>query len=216
MKKLIFFLVLLFILISLGIWQISRLKEKNEFIANLNTQLDARVVNYNYDGLLKYKYRKIRVTARLLFDKTIFYYRLNNNVPGYELLVPGTLNDGSCVLINFGWQKQKIYQKFPEQVVELEAIVTDLYVPAFMHPDNSLANNIWFDLDMKIIENHLGVSCEPYLLVVYSPETWIVGKNNFNIDVAGVPNNHLSYAVTWFLLAGAWVVVFVFYLKRKK
>jgi len=216
MKKTLLFFVILSALVGLGLWQIARLQEKNELIGNITAQLRVPAVDYNSGDLSKYKYRRVSISAKLLSEKVIFYYRLNNNVPGYELLVPAVLSDGKCLLVDLGWQSQKSHPKLPDQEIVLEGVLAELYGPVIMSPNNSLPDNIWFDLDVKTIENHIGVSCAPYLLVLYSPGALIVGKNDFSIDLTNVPNNHLSYAITWFLLAGAWVVVSVFYMKRKK
>ena len=68
-----------------------------------------------------------------------------------------------------------------------------------------LTARLWFARDIPSMAAALGT--EPVLLVSRSSDEDPVAVTPLPVDTAGIPNNHLQYAITWFLLAGVWIVM---------
>ena len=49
------------------------------------------------------------------------------------------------------------------------------------------------------------LNTEPVLLVLRDPPQTDLGVTPFPVDSGAIPNDHLSYAITWFLLAAVWL-----------
>jgi surfeit locus 1 family protein len=85
---------------------------------------------------------------------------------------------------------------------------TDSYTPP---PD--FARGIWFARDVTAMAEVLAT--EPVMLVQRSGSG---AAADFAwpqpVDAAGIPNDHLGYAVTWFLLAAVWAGMTAFLVWR--
>jgi surfeit locus 1 family protein len=79
-------------------------------------------------------------------------------------------------------------------------------------PDRN--KNIWFARDINEIAAEL--KTEPFLIVArnISPEDPNVMMLPVSVD--RIPNNHLQYAITWFLLAFVWLGMTLYFLWRMK
>ena len=55
---------------------------------------------------------------------------------------------------------------------------------------------------------------QPVLIVASAVEGDAQGIEAMPIGISGIPNNHLEYAVTWFLLAAVWAGMTVYLISR--
>ena len=69
-------------------------------------------------------------------------------------------------------------------------------------PAPNLAENIWFARDVPAMAQALGT--EPVLVVAAEVRGDAQGVTPMPVGIEGIPNNHLSYAIQWFLIALAW------------
>ena len=83
----------------------------------------------------------------------------------------------------------------------------DRFTPA---PDT--ATGLWFARDVPAMAQALGA--EPVLIVARSATG--EGIEPMPVGDAGIPNNHLGYAIQWFLLALVWLGMTALYLWRIK
>jgi surfeit locus 1 family protein len=72
-------------------------------------------------------------------------------------------------------------------------------------PENDVAGNIWFARDIAQMADVLGT--EPVLVVARRLSVPEVGVSPLPVDTSGIPNDHLSYAITWFSLAAIWAAM---------
>ena len=130
--------------------------------------------------------------------------------PGYRIIAPFRVGDRT-ILLDRGFvrieDKDKDRQTGPMEVTGKlhwpDAI--DGYTP---EPD--LKENIWFARDVPALAAELGT--EPVLLIARSRTD--PGVTPLPVDTAGIPNDHLQYAVTWFGLALVWAAMTVYFLWR--
>ena len=69
-------------------------------------------------------------------------------------------------------------------------------------PAPNLSENIWFARDVPAMAAQL--KTDPILVVASFVEGDAQGVEPIPIAIEGIPNNHLSYAVQWFMIAAVW------------
>ena len=84
---------------------------------------------------------------------------------------------------------------------------TDSYTPP---PDAK--TGLWFARDVHAMAAHLAT--EPVMVVLRRTDEMTPAALPMPVDTATIPNDHLQYAITWFLLAAVWAGMTLFYLWR--
>jgi surfeit locus 1 family protein len=219
------FLAAFFTLIALGIWQLERLSWKEALIAEIEAAKTAPPLTALPDtASVKASasvFRRIAITgtfAKQEFHVTPRYY---HEKLGYHLFVPFTLRDGRHVLVNRGWvptaQKDPATRPkslTPHGKVTLTVMLRDEPARHYFTPPNQPEKNLWFGRDVEGMARVAGITD------IYPYSLDIVGVQQ--ADILPIPsdgnipllNDHLHYAITWFLLAiGALVVFMVFHRK---
>src|SRR4029077_7133656 len=83
--------------------------------------------------------------------------------------------------------------------------------PTFFLPDNRPDLNLWFWLDLPAMAKAAGVpDAAPFYIdaaKTANPGGWPKG----GVTRLELPNDHLQYAITWYALAVALIVIFVLY-----
>ncbi len=91
----------------LGIWQLDRLEQRRAFNAHYlaTSALPAlQITSEPADDLTTMEYRPVTVTGRYDFEHQVaLRNRYHDNQPGYHLLSPLVLSDGTAILIERGW-----------------------------------------------------------------------------------------------------------------
>ena len=207
------------VLIGLGVWQLQRLEWKEALIAERVAQselpptaLPARLAP---DDQLDY--RRVTLRGHFLHDRELYLDgRTHKRQVGLHVVTPLVLEDGRTLLIDRGWAPKTARDPATRAAGQLAGEVTlegalkrggwgglELFRPA-----NQPADNIWLWADLPAmvaaadVENPI---TEVYLIAGPAP---IPGGLPIGraIDV-DLPNNHLGYALTWFALAGALLVI---------
>ncbi len=199
----------LIILLWLGSWQLQRLVWKETLIDEITTRLGsvpgdmplhANSNNHNYfmtsiDG----KIQSARIHV-LTSTKKIG--------PGFRVISPLILKDGRSILIDRGIISEK--DKNTPLGLGGNSITGYLLWPNetdYFTPEPNLEKNIWFARDLEGMANFF--KTEEILLVA----TRLKQPSNFNIQdpTINIPNNHLQYAITWFLMAGLWLAMSIYF-----
>lgn len=210
------------ILISLGFWQLSRLNEKNAFVAQIRSQLNepAAPLPQNFTTEASDVYKKYRLQGRFLADKSMFLYSSNPTHAerhGYFVMTPFALDSGRVILINRGWIPQSLRPTFlseaaPRGSDTIEAMVMLPKTPSIFIPKNDLERNIWIYVDLKAMEDFAKAPMDQgfYMVLVSGeglPKELIVRRAE---EFLHIRNDHLWYAITWFSLAAAVMVIYYF------
>ncbi|SVD89777.1 uncharacterized protein METZ01_LOCUS442631, partial [marine metagenome] len=112
-------IIISLICFSLSIWQIKRLKWKEDLISNIEKAYNSDSININMlNGDLKnFKFKNVYLEGIFINEKSMFLGpRVNKNQVGYYLITPFLLKDGRYILTNRGWLKEII--KIKEQKKE--------------------------------------------------------------------------------------------------
>ena len=220
---LIAFLVALSILLGFSLWQLKRLKWKNELI-------DIRVSMYEGEvkplkGIIepaKSEFQKTSVKGKLLNEFEFYMPALSkkgNN--GFHILVPFKTLENKFIIFNTGWvpllkkEREKRINNINSEEKEFIAVIRVPGRKGYFQPENDPLKNFWFFVEPTLMEKQLKFSLEKnfYLEAVNN------GPNGFplgNQTRIYLRNNHLQYALTWLMLALGLVGVYFFASIKKK
>jgi surfeit locus 1 family protein len=220
---LLFIILAFFALLSLGFWQISRLKEKELFISSMqynlsNPPVDLKTLSANA------LYARIKVKGHFLADKNIHLYgrkSMSKEKDGYYLITPFQTSNDKIILVTRGWFAQK-HKNSINDIVDHSTEISGVTLPSEKNrlfvPGNDIANNIWFTLDLQQASQVLGLNLENFYLIMDSnsdnPSQFL--KILSTERLLHIRNDHLEYAVTWFALAIALAVISIVYYFRQK
>ncbi len=214
-------------LFSLGVWQLLRLHEKNEFISKLMLGYNSPPISVSELDLKNASYAKVKINGRFLDGKDIYLYgkRLlntqkisKNPIDGYNLISPMKTDDGKIILVNRGWfassNKEQMKDIINIDNEEIVGFVMNFEKKSLVPPKNDYQKNIIFRLIHDELENYIGMG---EIFPFYISATSTNNKQNALLEeavpgnpISRIPNNHLEYVLTWFSLAlVAAVIVFL-------
>ena len=198
-------------LILLGVWQMQRLAEG--VLADIETRIAAEpaALPPAPDSAAD-QYLPVRITGMLGQPPLRVLVSRKQIGAGYRLIT--TLStDKRTILVDLGFIK--VDQPIPAFTDAPVTVTGNLNWPDDRNsstPENDVAGNIWFARDVDEMAGTLGA--EPVLLVLrHTSETDPVATP-LPVDTAAIPNDHLSYAITWFSLAAIWLVMTGYFLWR--
>ena len=187
------------ILLSLGTWQLYRLNYKTNLIENISEQTQLPAIETISEPITYY--RQVKLHAKLLTDKVAYVYGLNEKgEPGYDVIVP-LATEEKVVLVKYDWVKEKNYDK-------MSNVITGMIVPIprknNFTPDNDVAKNIWYYVDIEQMEKFMDHKLLPALII-----------RNASADTfkAYIKNDHLGYAIIWYSFAA--ILLLITFIKRK-
>jgi len=216
----LFTLVAVVVCAGLGVWQVERLQWKRHLIAERAAALAAPpVAPPRMPGeAAAMEYRRVMVAGEFLHDREIL--RIAAGETGgsrYDVLTPLREADGRVVFIDRGLipvDLQDPAKRAAGQPAGLVRVTGVLRLPpqekpSVFLPDNKPERNLWFWLDLRAMAAAGSMSeVAPFYIVADAtpnPGGWPKGR-----EVAEpLPNNHLQYAITWFALAIAALVVYL-------
>lgn len=200
------------LLCAMGVWQLFRLGEKRDYLAHLEERIAAApipladVLARNEAGE-DAEFLKAEVSGSFS-GSTLYKQATYKGGPGWQVLTPFRSTDGIVVLIDRGVIPADMRQTSPgppQSVTRLQGVVR-------MHdrgqgifdPENDAASATWYWWDVPAMLGSLKIDADlkvaPFILQALpggEGERFPVAEN---LD-AGIPNNHLQYALTWFALA---------------
>jgi surfeit locus 1 family protein len=190
------------ILVSLGVWQLQRLGWKEAVIAQIDARIGAAGVALpaSPDPLVD-RYLPVQVSGRLTGDELDVLVSRKQIGAGYRVISALETDTGRRVLVDRGFLAEDargLPRLATTLVVEGNLVwpdEVDGFTPA---PDPKLG--IWFARDLPAMAAAL--SAEPILIVARSDTG--DGIDPMPVDSSAIPNDHLNYAITWFLLALVW------------
>jgi len=221
------------VLIGLGVWQIHRKAWKEGLIASLTERLAAPPIALPpataWPQLDRASDEYRRVTLRAEFDNSrealvfaaasAFRPDVADLGPGYWVMTPARLNDGSIVIVNRGFVpdgRQDPKTRPDGEVSGPVDIVGTLRWPDdryWFTPGDDIAHNLWFTRDPASIAAVKGLGKQssavaPFYVEQEAPAPPGDMPKPGKLAVS-LPDNHLQYALTWFGLAAVLVGVFI-------
>lgn len=217
-------LILLPVLLRLGFWQLEREDEK-QALQSVYTQRQQEqpVPLAGLDGMGDLQYRAVRLSGR--FDNEHVFLldnRIHEGVPGYDVLQPFVTESGLWVLINRGWTAMSGSRADLPEVSAMEGNVTlsgNVYVPAgeqFTLGDTAPEPG-WPKVVQELSPQQLleaaglesGAAYFPYSVRLAADSPGVLTRNWPVITTS--PEKHRAYAVQWFAMALALVLLYIYY-----
>ena len=196
---------------ALGAWQVQRLAWKEALIARVDAALRAAPTPAPLGGQWAAlrrdgdEYRRVRVEGRFAFDREALVRASTALGAGYWVLTPLQTPDGAWVLVNRGF----IPPELREQVPHGDAAQSIVGLLRFSEPGGSLlqhndpADARWYSRDVAAIAVARGLRgpVAPYFVDAQASRQAAGGWPRAGLTVVQFRNDHLVYAMTWFVLA---------------
>jgi len=202
------------ILISLGVWQVQRLAWKEGVLAEIESRIDAapmplpETLSPEED-----RYAPVDVSGVFQAEEIHVLVSIKRVGPGFRIIAPFETEDGRRILIDRGFVADE--DKEGTRSLGTATVVGNLHWPREIDsytPDPDLSANTWFARDVPQMAAHLGTE---EVLVIAKSET-DPNVTPLPVDTAGIPNDHLQYAITWFSLAAIWTMMTALFLWRSR
>jgi surfeit locus 1 family protein len=186
------------ILVQLGLWQ-----WKEDLLARIQASIDAEPVPLPATVDPSMKYLPVTVSGTTTGPEIDVLSGTKEQGGGYQIVSRFVTDDGRAILLDRGF--------VPQELRHVERGPTRLTVRGNLHwpdekgsatPEPNLDENIWFARDVPAMAKVLDT--EPVLVVASFVEGDAQGVEPIPVAIEGIPNNHLSYAVQWFLIAATW------------
>ena len=210
--------VMLAVLVGLGTWQVKRLQWKRGILAQIARAEAAPAVPLPE---APDPYTKVQVTGQMRDDLSASYGAEVRDTSagtelGTQLIVPLEVADGGVILVDRGW----VPDKRPRPLAQAEGDVTvEGYVrpsdtPGLFSATDNPAARQFYTLDASAIGSALGLHhVASFVLVAMGPSPPERYPDPAH-HLPRPPNNHLSYAITWYGLALALVVIFILWARK--
>lgn len=220
-------------LIALGVWQLHRMEWKEALIEERRVRAAGPVIELPSDGLIPARdlvHRRVAVSGRYMHEAEMHLLnRVRDGTPGMHLVTPLVRADGGpTLLVDRGWVPPD-WEGSPAAAAEevvVQGIVRTASEPGFFVPENRPESNEWYHLDLVEMATSAGVLPFADFYIFATAEAPAESDAAGTADSArnGRPdypianewraelrNEHLSYAITWFALAGALLTIYVIY-----
>jgi surfeit locus 1 family protein len=206
-------LILVAALAALGTWQVQRRGWKHDLIARVETRVHADPIAAPgpgaWDSLTADAdaYRRVRASGRFRNDRETLVQAVTDLGAGFWVLTPLERSDGTTILVNRGFVPGDRRDPVTRAAGQIggETSVTGLFRltepgGAFLR-SNAPKSGRWYSRDVAAIAAARGLTnVAPYFIdadATPNPGGWPVG----GLTIVHFPDNHLVYAITWYVLA---------------
>lgn len=210
------------ILLSLGVWQVQRLAWKEGVLNQIEARISAdpvalpRTPNSDAD-----QYLPVSLTARFTGEGLDVLVSRKQIGAGFRVIAVARTQDGRRVLVDRGFMRYEDREGATRIGPEAGDVTlygnllwpdeVDGFTPA---PDTK--TGIWFARDLPAMAQELGT--EPLLIVQWASSLEDPKVEAMPVQISGIPNDHLGYALQWFALALVWAGMtgYFIYSRRRK
>jgi surfeit locus 1 family protein len=212
-------------LIWLGAWQIERLHWKLGLIAEVNSNLTAPPIALDRAlalGPESAQYHRVALAGTFDNSKEAYVFTTGENgEPVFHVVTPFALAGGGMLLVDRGFIPQTLRDPKtraagqlagPQHIVGVWRIPD---APGAFTPAPDMARRIWYARDIAGIARADGIALAAPVIVeadsTPNPGGWPKGGQT----IVNFPNDHLQYAITWFMLAAGLLAVYLAYHRSK-
>lgn len=199
---------------ALGVWQVERLAWKRALIARVDARVAAAPTAppgpaaWAQVSAAGDEYRRVRLSGVFENDRETLVQAVTEKGPGFWVVTPFRSDAGYAVLVNRGFVPPELKTPAARAAGQIsgETTITGLLRISEPHGGflraNQPAAGRWYSRDVAAIAKARGVTpAAPYFLDADATPNaggWPLG----GLTVVRFRNSHLSYALTWFSLAG--------------
>jgi surfeit locus 1 family protein len=205
-------------LLCLGVWQTKRLAWKEALLENISYNLSSEPSVLPTElKKLEHNYKMVKVEGSLEPRSIFILTPVKGSGAGFRVISPLKLKNGSKILIDRGVIKEQDTDRL-ETLRQKNLVIGYLFWPNetdYFTPDPNLERNIWFSRDLEKMASFL----ETQPILVVATENRLDPSLKMQDPTIDIPNNHLQYAITWFMMAILWFgmsAYFVYKMIKKK
>ncbi len=230
----VFVLVALVALVALGTWQIQRKAWKEAMIDTLQQRLFAPTTalppRERWDGLdpSEHEFHRVKFSAVFAPDEEALVYAggsaLRSDVSGlgYWVFAPARSEAGATIVVNRGFVPEG--RRDPatrgaggrSEAIDLIGAMRWPERRGWFVPADSPGQNVWFLRDHVAIAAAKGWGeVAPFFVELEAPQP-PGGLPRASALRVNLRNEHLQYAITWYGLAVALTVMFLFWLRDRR
>ena len=217
------------VLLALGTWQLFRLAEKQEQLAEIVERTKAPPLSLTEvlarrDTGADIEFDAVKV--RGVFDHASERHNLASfeGSPGWQIITPFRSDDGIVALVDRGVVSAdlKDVDKRNETVdpVELNAVVrAHSHERGFFDPDNDADGNLWYWWDVPAMLSSVAIAPDMKVAPFILQELPGSDPNRFPRPAGPeiqLRNNHLEYAITWFSFAATLLVIAGLFIRKQR
>jgi surfeit locus 1 family protein len=211
-------LAMLAVLLGLGTWQVQRLYWKLDILARIARAEAAPAIPLPVEPS---PFAKVQVSGIFRDDLAASYGADVRDTPagpvlGTQLIEPLQRTDGEAVLVDRGWVPDKPAAAMAPSHGEatVQGYIHPADKPGWFSAPDSPATRQFYTLDPSAIGQALGLQrVAPFVLIAMGTKPPL-GYPDPAQHLPQPQNNHLSYAITWYGLAVALVVIFVVWARK--
>lgn len=210
-------------LIGLGLWQLERMEWKNALVAQMQDRMSAPAMELPdpVRAPEELRFRRVELTGEFLHDRELYRAaQTHGNARGWDVIAPMRLRDGRTVLVNRGWvpTAKKPPDSRPEGLLEGPVTVEGIVRLGgwrgmdFVRPENDPEDNVWVWMDLPAMARAANLENPVTQVYVDAAEDQHPGQYPIGGQTrVNLRNQHLEYAITWFLLAAGLLGIYVLY-----
>ena len=216
--------ILLPVMMSLGFWQLDRAEEKAKIQAEFDARRVAAAVNLSQlppvDSPQQWNYYRVVAEGVYLNRKTwLLDNRMFQGKVGYEVITPFVIDDGRILMVNRGWLAGDPGRRYLPEIPAVEGrqrIEGEVYLPSsrpFMLAEDQLSDQwpqVIQQLNFELFEQSLAKGENelfPASIRVREPGAGALTDNWLIVNIT--PEKHTGYAVQWFSMSAALVIIFI-------
>lgn len=206
--------------VALGTWQIERRAWKRDLMARIDARVHAApTTTFAPDD----EYRRVRVTGTFLHDRETLVQAVTVLGSGFWVLTPLQQADGRIVLVNRGFVPPEARERAARAAGEVQSETSVTGLLRLTEPGggflrhNDPAGERWYSRDVRAIAVARGLAqVAPFFVDAdggaaapgAQQHSWPAG----GLTVIAFRDNHLAYALTWYVLAlmvaaaGGWLL----------
>lgn len=217
MQKLLFPIVIglggLLILLWLGFWQLDRLEWKEGILADINAKLDEApvplpdVVDPDKDN-----YLTVIMQGAATGEEIRFLDSGTAAGTGHHIISAFVTTEGRRVMVDQGLLGiNDAAAQAADPMIKTITVQGNLLWPDD-GSDQPPEGDEWYARNVDAMADAL--KTEPVLVVLSAASEYDPRLTPLGVDTHFIKNDHLEYAITWFLLALVWLSMTVFYVVR--
>lgn len=204
------------LLLSLGTWQLYRLNWKTALIEQIQ-KAASRPAEEAVSGVILHPFQKVVLQGTFRHDLEFQWLsKTFDGQVGFHLITPLVTPQGVWVLVDRGFVP-KSYTPLevarPEGLVRLSGLARPASDHSYFTPDSNFEKRHLYAVDPLKIAQALNHAVAPYY-VIQDTLSHTQGWPRPMPVVAHLRNNHLMYALTWYLLAA--ICVLIYFLSVRK
>ncbi|WP_425099223.1 SURF1 family protein [Tropicibacter sp. S64] len=215
LPPLLFGLIGAAILVGLGTWQLQRLEWKRGILSEIESRIGGAPQPLpDMVSPAEQKYQPVALSGSIGEEALFVLVSAKQLGAGWRVISPFTTEDGRTILLDRGFTP--VDRKQAPARAEPVTVQGNLHWPDDRNsstPDNDVAKNTWFARDIGAMAEAL--KTEPLLVIARQITPPDPGLTLMPVDTAGIPNDHLQYAITWYSLAVVWLIMTAALIRRR-